>query len=555
MEATLGTKRESFWRGVTMKSVISGAVMAVVMCAANSFLTLKAGVIEEGPIISALIFTGIFFGLRRKVTATEAVIVATMGSAGGSFGFIANLFAAYKMVGITLTTSQMILFSLSTGAFSILMAIPFYYLFVVREPLPWVVGGACANVIDVTVQTKDTKQGKIILFFTVLFFGILLLQGKQWMPPATDFFTIGAVGIGLAWSPFFIGAGGLLGVKNGIGFLVGAACLTLIAPYTGSPEAPHRFFWPGVAFLIASGLTTLFMKWRTIVSALKSLKHVGKVEGDEAIISGKTFLVLCAVVGIAILVIMWQSFSVALHLGLLYLILGAFFLNLIATRAAGETTFNPARAMGVVMQGVGALAGGVNKLVNLTGAGMIAGGTSQTSILCQDLFTGRQLKVRPKLQVVLQASVLPVIALVSVGIFSFLNNTMNISLDNDALPAPVAKAWAGFANLLEGGGLPDHTFQLMLIFGIAGVVLSVFEGIARIKRYMPIATTGIGIGLILPIPYSLDFFVGAVLFLVLARKAKMSEATVNSIAAAGILGEAAGGLLNGVLVSAGIFPA
>ncbi|MBI5023348.1 MAG: OPT/YSL family transporter, partial [Candidatus Magasanikbacteria bacterium] len=113
------TTIKSVWDGVTLKSVISGFILAVIMCAANSYLTLKAGVIEEGPIIAALIFTGIFFALKQKVTTTEAMIAATMGSAGGSFGFVTNIFAAFQMVGITLTTGQMMLLTLSTGVFSV----------------------------------------------------------------------------------------------------------------------------------------------------------------------------------------------------------------------------------------------------------------------------------------------------------------------------------------------------------------------------------------------------------------------------------------------------
>jgi len=544
---------ESIWKGVTLKSVISGAVLAVVMCAANSYLTLKAGVIEEGPIISALIFTGIFFSLRRSVTVTEAVIAATMGSAGGSFGFIANLFAAYQMVGITLTTTQMILFSLSTSAFSILMAIPFYYMFVVKERLPWVVGQACADVIENSVATKDTFHAKIILWFSLLFFAVILLQGMKWtwLPEETLFFSAKAgvlALIGIAWSPFFIGAGGLLGLRTGFGFLLGAALLVFIAPYTSEPESPHRFYYPGVAFLIASGLMILVMKWKVMVDSIRSLKNIGGDGGEHAIMPMKWLAVLCIIFGVIILFVMWNWFNVAIHIGLLFLVVGAMFLNMVATRAAGETTFNPARAMGIVLQGVGALAGGVDKLVNLTGAGMIAGGTSQTSILDQDLYTGWRLGVNPRLQTVLQALVLPVIAVVSVVVFHFISSTTNI---ND-LPAPVAKAWATFAKLLSGGELPANATRIMIIFGTAGAVMAVLENAGPLKKYMP-STTGIGIGLILPVTASVDFFIGAVLFLVMARVFKVGDSTLSSLAAAGILGEAAGGMLKGAFQSMGIF--
>jgi hypothetical protein len=56
------------------------------------------------------------------------------------------------------------------------------------------------------------------------------------------------------------------------------------------------------------------------------------------------------------------------------------------------------------------------------------------------------------------------------------------------------------------------------------------------------------------VAYSLDFFVGAAFFYLLQRKFRLSDETVSSVAAAGILGEAAGGMLNGFLQSLGIFP-
>lgn len=547
-------QQDTLWTGVTGKSVVSGAILAVLMCAANSYLTLKAGVIEEGPIISALIFAGIFFALRRTVTVTEAMIAATMGSAGGSFGFIANMFAAFQMVGIKLTVIQMVLFSLSTGTLSLLFAIPCYYLFVVKEPLPWAVGQACADVIKSTVEAKSTIHAKVVLVFTLVFFGLMLCQGKGLLPADTTFFKIGLVSVGLAWSPFFLGAAGILGMRVGFGFLVGAGLLVLIAPYTDQPATPHRFFWPGVAFLITSGLTSMVLNWRSTFAAIASLRNLGKdAPGEPPIIPFSWLIGLGSGVMVLIVAVLWKWFAVGIHIGIIYVLGGALFLNLIATRAAAETTFNPVRAMGIVLQGVGALAGGVDKLVSLSGAGMMAGGTSQTSILCQDLYSGRKLGVNPRTQVVLQALVLPVIAIVSVAVYQIMSIFVHISITNDALPAPVAKAWAGFSILLAERKFPEQAASLMVMFGLLGIVVAVAERTEKIKRYVPSAT-GIGIALIMQVAYSLDFFVGAALFYLLQRKFRLSDETVSSVAAAGILGEAAGGMLNGFLQSLGIFP-
>ncbi|MBZ0116884.1 MAG: OPT/YSL family transporter [Sandaracinaceae bacterium] len=67
---------------LTARSLIAGFVLAVALCGINSYLTLSFGVIEEGPTIAALFFFAFFFLARTKITTTEMVMVATMGSAG-----------------------------------------------------------------------------------------------------------------------------------------------------------------------------------------------------------------------------------------------------------------------------------------------------------------------------------------------------------------------------------------------------------------------------------------------------------------------------------------
>ena len=78
----------------TVRSIVSGFALAVLLCGVNSYLTLSFGVIEEGPTIAALFFFAFFFLSRTAITSTEMVIVSTMGSAGDSLDFITNFYAA-----------------------------------------------------------------------------------------------------------------------------------------------------------------------------------------------------------------------------------------------------------------------------------------------------------------------------------------------------------------------------------------------------------------------------------------------------------------------------
>ena len=45
----------------SLRALIAGFVLAVLLCGINSYLTLSFGVIEEGPTIAALFFFAFFF--------------------------------------------------------------------------------------------------------------------------------------------------------------------------------------------------------------------------------------------------------------------------------------------------------------------------------------------------------------------------------------------------------------------------------------------------------------------------------------------------------------
>src|SRR5690349_13570877 len=99
----------------SVRAICTGFVLAVLLCAMNSYLTLSFGVIEEGPTIAALFFYAFFLLAKNKVTTHEMVIVATMGSAGGSLGFITNFYAAKAMTGEAFPFWHMVAFAVATS--------------------------------------------------------------------------------------------------------------------------------------------------------------------------------------------------------------------------------------------------------------------------------------------------------------------------------------------------------------------------------------------------------------------------------------------------------
>jgi uncharacterized oligopeptide transporter (OPT) family protein len=555
-------------QGVTLRSWVWGFILALVMCSVNTFLTLKVGIIEEGAVVTFLIFmifTKIFS--KTEVTKAEAVMVATMGSAGGSLSFIANFFAALSLAGSPLVWWEMALFSITTSVVGLILAIPMRQLFVVKDPLPWPTAKVAISAIDAVVDVEDSMQPRILGFFGIAaILYVFASAGLHWFPEVSLIaaFGLSSYGVGIAWSPFILGAGYLIGLRVGWGFLVGGFVLLGMGLFIPNIGAPHKFIWPGVMALVTCGLTGLVLNWRTIVGALKSLTRMTEVDKSDQIVSGRTLIFLLIFAVIFALVILTGVFKVAAPVVIVGLAIGGIVFNIIATRAAGETAFNPVRVMGVMLQGVFAAMGSSAPAANLIGAGAAAGSIGQTGVLTQDTFFGRHFKVPAKIQFLGQAVVLIPIALVCAFVYQLVSNTYVIG--SDSLPSPVAVMWAAMADIFGGKAeFPQYAIGAMWIGGIGGIVLAVLDQVAAknirkarteeaktLWNFWP-HSLGITLGMILPIFYDVSFFVGAVvLCLILPKVLKTDDDTLNSLAAAGIVGEGVGGLLVAILIAAGI---
>lgn len=563
-------------QGISLRAWIYGLVMALVMCGVNSYLTLKVGVIEEGFVVTFLLFfLGVqitkLFVRQSVITEAEATIVGTMGSAGGSLAFIVNVFAALKMAGHDMTWWQMTIFATLVSLGGLLMAIPFRLLYIVKEPLPWPTGKVAESSIRAVLSGVDSIQPKVLAIGAVVAFAYIFGIGLGWFPEVSMLpLGLGGLGIGIAWSPFILGAGYLIGLRVGWGFGVGAIILALMAPHMpiqddGSLLPPHKYVWPGVMALLTCGLTSLLLKWKTIKSALVSLSPHGltEVSEEDRVFSSRTLKWLT--VGVFIITVI--GLKVIFHINILVsscgLVVAYTILNAIATRAAGETAFNPVRVMGVILMALFAVLGLNDSWSTLIGAGIAAAGIGATGLLVQDNYVGRAFKVPAKQQLLSQAVVLPLTACICAWVFILADNTYGVG--SEKLPAAVAMLWSSVAKIFAGEAqLPAFAKEAMIIGAVGGVVLALLDEVAgrKIKsaqsvgnsslwRFMP-HSLGITLGLLLPIPYDLAFFVGALVLCWLMPKFKVSDEALTGVAAAGIVGEGVGNLVVAILTAVGI---
>jgi uncharacterized oligopeptide transporter (OPT) family protein len=312
--------------------------------------------------------------------------------------------------------------------------------------------------------------------------------------------------------------------------------------------------WPGIGFLVASGLAQMAVNWRVLAGSLRSLLSLReKTDDDDPVISGKKLIAFAAAAFSVTALFSWLGLGLNVVLVLVLIIVGGFLQNVIATRAAAQTAFNPARVMGVLLQGVTALAGGSSVSTNLAGAGFVAGSGAQAGNLTGDMAYGRWLGVPSRWQFWAQASTVLPCAFVSAWVFQKINETSKLALEGPGLPAPVAKMWAASALVFDGSQpMPPGALSAMAAAAVVGVLYVVVESRPELERWVP-SSIGIGIGLVLPIAYDLAFFVGGVLlWIVLGRWLKMRDLTLTTIAVGSIVAEGLGGILKPILQVAGV---
>ena len=546
---------------ITLRSVIAGFLLSLLLCGVNSYLTLSFGVIEEGPTIAALFFFAFFFLSTRKITTTEMVIVATMGSAGGSLGFITNFYAAEAMAATPLTFWQMVGFSIVTSLVGLVFVIPLRQLLILREKLPWPGSKAVESVIRALVEQGDPRQPWILLVTCVTMIAYVVLNdedGYGLVPSGTaiGLFGLSAYGAAIAWSPFAIGGAYLMGFRTCVGFLFGATALLVMAPHLPEPSAPHHYVWPGIGFLVAAGLTQMALQGKTIVQSMRSLfaRRAGESDDDDPIMSSRVFGIFTGVALIVAAIFSAFGLGLSFVVTVLLIVVGGFLQNVIATRAAAQTAFNPARVMGILLQGVTALAGGHGAGQNLAGAGFVAGSGAQAGVLTGDLAYGRWLKVPSRWQFWTQLITVVPCSLVSAWVFQQILALGPMTIEGDGLPAPVAKMWAATALIFSGqADMPPFAYEAMAIGGAIGCVYVLIERNAKIEKWLP-SSTGVGLGLVLPIAYGWSFFLGGLLFVIAERVFKIREVSLTTFAVGCIVAEGIGGVLKPLLAVLGLMP-
>ena len=306
----------------------------------------------------------------------------------------------------------------------------------------------------------------------------------------------------------------------------------------------YSLMWPAVAMIISSGLTSLLLRWRMLVSTFTSL-HKVELSRDEFplswVIGGSLVLIvaLCAMQYVALGIPVWMT---------LICVVLAMVLMLVGLRALGETNWGPIGQLSNVMQGIFAVIAPGNPMINAM-ANATTGTIAVTSEgLMQDYRAGAMIGSTPRLMTYAQLIAAPIGAGALALVYPLLVKTYGIVGEHAQLSAPGSRRIAGFVEILTGGAgqIAHSALWAAVVAAILGVILAVIEDQKSIGSRVP-SPMGLALGLLLPFSAVSTIFVGSIGGLIWQKRSPRTAADYMVPLASGLI---AGEALMAVILSA-----
>ncbi len=242
---------------LTIRAVISGLFVGILICASNICIGLMIGWTFGASITAAVISFAIFRGfthLKNPYTSKENLISATAGSSAGTMssagGFVAAI-PALEMIraqmGLPpLSYWSLVIWAISIAFLGVHFAVPLRKQMVVVEKLKYPTGTAAAETIKAMYASgaEALKKTKVLLTGAIVAAVFQLLFLTIWHLVETvsfdDFglFDLAILGIplyllhlGINLQPMMLGAGILIGPRVGWSLFAGAIiCWAIIVP-------------------------------------------------------------------------------------------------------------------------------------------------------------------------------------------------------------------------------------------------------------------------------------------------------------------------------------
>lgn len=559
---------------ITLRAVLLGIILTVVLAAANAYLGLKLGQTISASIPAAIISMSILRFFRNS-NVLENNMVQTMASVGEAM--IAGLAFILPALIILHAWSgfyywQTVLISLLGGILGVLFTIPLRRALLRDKSLRYPEGVAISNVLKASVATKkgDVKSlsigglvGALISLFQVGF-QILTDSFAYWVRMSHTL-----VGFGLGLSPALIAAGYIVGVNVAISFsvgiviawLAGVPILGLIygVPDTGSAtdmvmnlyRAHIRYI--GVGTMLVGSLWTLCTLVKpigqSIHASFASLK-AAKLTGEKPVIlrTEKDFpihyvfysaLFLVLPIFILILAFIVPSDSHVSHLfstllcgfSAIYVLIGGFIFCSISAYFAGLIGSSNTPVSGLLVSAllilclsilgffhfVGGIKGSelFGVVLGIGTCVIIATGISISNDTMQDLKVGQLMGATPWKQQAMLVLGVVVASFVVPPIFDLLYNAYGIG---GVFPHPgmdksqmLSAPQAGLmATVAQGIYMHNLQWSMILVGAVIAVVCIFIDEI--VKQYgTRLPVLAVGLGIYLPMDTTIPVVIGGTL--------------------------------------------
>jgi putative OPT family oligopeptide transporter len=570
---------------LTIRAVVLGLILTVVLMAANTYLGLRAGLTISASIPAAVISMGAFYGLEQfgiEGTILENNIVQTMTSAGSSLasGVIFSL-AGVVFLGesIDLVTTGTV--ALLGGILGVLFMIPMrrYLIVEQHQELPYPEGTACADVL----QTGE-QGGRGVRFVSAGFVVALIYMALSdiWGVIQTTFkgafsvantrgfalggdFTPALIGVGYIIGPriaAYILGGGLVSWMMLIPLLVTGGVVPPDAAQASLFEQANAVWsnyvrYVGAGAMIVGGLFAVGSMRSTIFDAVRlagrEFAQGLRSNADQKRTSRNLSMVI-VVVGaaiVALLLVIVPQVKLGL-LGGIIAVLAAFLFVAVSSYLVGlvGSSSNPISGMTVATILIAAVVlrstGVSNPVVVLVTGSVVAIAAAVGGDTSQDLKTGYLLGATPRSQQIAQFIGIGLASLLAGVILKFFNQAYGIG--SQTLPAPQA----GLMALIAEGVLSGTANWGMVLIGVTfGIVLILMD-----VPVLPFA-----VGIYLPVTLATPIFLGGALKYVITRytertddETSVEKATHHGrlVAAGLIAGEAIMGIVVGAILILGI---
>lgn len=582
----MSTETHTAARQLSLRAILLGALLSVMLAGANAYLGLFAGLTVSASIPAAVVSMAILRWFKSS-GVLENNIVQTAASAGEALaaGAIFTLPALILMGHWESFATPWVMAICGVGGLlGVLMTVPLRHALIRGSDLPFPEGQATAAVLRAGYgELQDSRSADTAQGMRMLLIGALVAAGAKL---ATAGFNLwqsvtglaaqlgsGVVYLGGNLSPALLGVGYIVGLNVALLVFIGGVITWLIAvpvyaalfgyDMSLDPAQAALTLWSeklrfmGVGAMLVGGLWAL---WSMRGSLLQGLRRSSQAAAERGVDLPRGVLFG---LGLLLAAAMWLLYRHLLGSGLAALpltaimLLAAFVFSAVAAYMAGLVGSSNNPVSGVTLATI---------LLTALGLLLFFGDDNQVgpvaallvgAVVCcaaaiggdnmQDLKAGALLGATPWKQQVAQLIGVVSAVFVLAPVLNLLLIAYGIGLPSAAhpepLPAPQASLMAAVATGVFGGDLPWPLVGTGMAIAVAVIVID--ESLRRRGSSVRAPVLAVAVGIYLPMKYSLPIALGGMLAWVVARKTgqRAGEGPGVLLAAGLITGEALMGIL------------